>query len=1266
MDSKLTCVFLVLVMALAPIIGLVENTNQLDDISINRSGSADGSVDISSWRIGDTWVYDTQFDVAQLIAQAEVSASLNTLTGDTDVEVVDIYFIDINGTTTLVYEVEYDGDFSSGNSGATLEGVSGRLDISYDGTDVIRVRDNAVVSSEFSLGVDFYPFNIGFLRQDIADLTFNTTYDSPKEHRDFPMRYGDQWYKNYEAATIVSGSSDYFDPSLFDTTEQENTSWQITKEGVPTENGASPSYSGCDDSYKLMQYNTTGVNTGFEWYCPAVRNYAWLKVINSAGFEIDWLLKRYSPSDSFGVDAASDPGQRNVVIDIDLQYLAVLPNSEEYVNATYETAQGQAQTNKNLQLRYESAQTIVSPTTNSFGETSTLLNVSDEVDNSPSSDDHTSNGVIVWDPQQEIIGVATIWMDLSLVAVDLVAQTESVIVERTRDNQTITLTQSIGFNALPGDVLSFSLPAQNRGLLASVATEIEVLTPDGVTTRQLISSIGPYSEQRALVEWTVPEGSEIGTQTVQFSVDPDGYESRDANLSNNVGQFDIFIGRAPTGVFTAPSGFYTFDNVTLDASSSFDEDGGDVSCLFEIESRPGLIDRFDEEDCLASWNWSNGGEWTITITVTDDELDTYVIMEMITILNRAPYANLTHPESVLVESPITIDASDSGDVDTVSPLGQDVIISWPGLTCQEGTTQDTCTFTPTEEGETVVTAKVTDDDGESIYVNSTFMVLNKDPTVSAVSVVVNGIPIDVTSQVVNVEEDQEVTLVAQAIDSLNDLDDIVVEWTPSDRDTNWTVSTIGADSSVDVSWSEPGQHIMSVRAYDDDGSSSESTTAVVNVLNVDPEISGLMGDRAIFEDEMVNLSVSVSDTPSDVEELVICWDLNTALDSDANGFSDDDCDRTGLFTEVVWTTSGIRNVRAWVTDDNGAFAEMFTNLSVVNARPTADISNITDITVIYEGDSINLTAVGSSDTPGDRASLIFSWDASSIPGGPDATNEVFEITNLPLGTVYVNLTVIDDDGETNTDSFTFEVIERPSTGLISTLEDNLGSKGAAYAVLVFVPLIFVLGTVLLLSRRKSEDDLPVLESFLPPGGMPTGAPPAPLKETPAIPVPDYSAQPEGYVQDQSVSAFAQTNYQTQSQTDFYQQAPALQPEPVAPAGPPLPSTGLPDGWTMEQWNHYGQQWLDANPQLAVQPASQPADPFAALQPNPVQDVAVNTQPVETYAAQPAVEANPFGVSQAANEFASPQSSNEFAIPNQNQQPVNQDNNFSDLLDGLDI
>ena len=32
--------------------------------------------------------------------------------------------------------------------------------------------------------------------------------------------------------------------------------------------------------------------------------------------------------------------------------------------------------------------------------------------------------------------------------------------------------------------------------------------------------------------------------------------------------------------------------------------------------------------------------------------------------------------------------------------------------------------------------------------------------------------------------------------------------------------------------------------------------------------------------------------------------------------------------------------------------------------------------------------------------------------------------------------------------------------------------------------------------------------------------------------------------------------------------------PEASGGPPLPPEGLPAGWTMEQWEHYGQQYLD--------------------------------------------------------------------------------------------
>ncbi|HJM13094.1 MAG TPA: hypothetical protein QF641_01200 [Candidatus Thalassarchaeaceae archaeon] len=35
------------------------------------------------------------------------------------------------------------------------------------------------------------------------------------------------------------------------------------------------------------------------------------------------------------------------------------------------------------------------------------------------------------------------------------------------------------------------------------------------------------------------------------------------------------------------------------------------------------------------------------------------------------------------------------------------------------------------------------------------------------------------------------------------------------------------------------------------------------------------------------------------------------------------------------------------------------------------------------------------------------------------------------------------------------------------------------------------------------------------------------------------------------------------------------PNPDETSSPPIPDSGIPEGWTMEQWQHYGQQWLDS-------------------------------------------------------------------------------------------
>ena len=63
------------------------------------------------------------------------------------------------------------------------------------------------------------------------------------------------------------------------------------------------------------------------------------------------------------------------------------------------------------------------------------------------------------------------------------------------------------------------------------------------------------------------------------------------------------------------------------------------------------------------------------------------------------------------------------------------------------------------------------------------------------------------------------------------------------------------------------------------------------------------------------------------------------------------------------------------------------------------------------------------------------------------------------------------------------------------------------------------------------------------------------------------------------------------QQTSYAPQPAASPEPVYQApepvntGPPIPASGLPEGWTMEQWNYYGEQWLAAN--SAPAPVQQP-------------------------------------------------------------------------------
>ena len=1212
------------------------NDESLHETSIQSSSILNGWPDVPTWRIGDKYTYETLFDVQQLIQQANVSASLNTLTGDTTYEIVDILFITIDGVQTLAYKMDVRGDFTSGNSGATLEGVSGRLDIGYSGEDLVRVRDLGIINSEFTLDVSFAPFNIGFLTQDIATISFDTSYTPAKEKYDFPLRTGDQWYMGFIASTVVTGDSDYFDPSEFDTAGYENNSWQITSNGVPTEDGVTIKYTGCDDSYKVNEWNATGVSQGFNWYCPAVRYNSWMRVSNAAGFTIDWLLKRYEPAQSSGDSPTSDPGNRDLEIEIGLQNIATLPNAEQAVTIDYGGLQNNPQANTNLQLRYEMAGTLLNPTTDSNGQATETLNSSNVRDNTNSSDDYTSNGLIVWDPATEIIGAATVVIDLSLTAVDLIAQADAIIVTRVRDGNSQILTKSIGYNALPGDLLSFSIPTQNRGLLSSPSTEIEVTTPDGTPIREPVPSIPSYGEARVVVNWTVPAAASIGIQTMSITVDPDETVTEDGNRSNNFANVEIFVGRVPTAQISVTDGVYTFENVTLNASTSFDVDGGDVECRFAIEKKPGLIDNIDSEDCWTEFNWSDGGIWSITLIVTDDELDTATLDITAEVFNRAPYINLSIIDSLAnpitsigVDSFVTADATDSGDIDSISPSGQQVTITWPGLNCQEGTTQPTCTFLANQEGPMDIIAVAEDDDGETTTVSTTLDVLNVAPTISPPELWYGGQNQSTDSMGYwNLYEDQMSLLRAVADDTPLDKDNLIIEWNSSEDanfiqgDENYGTSfaTFGPSSTAAISWSTSGLHNISVVARDDDNSQSQIKTGIVNISNVVPIISpvGSTDITGDFEDFIFSLEVVVTefkpdsfsecdfnkavitdktkavicDTPSDVDSLEICWDLNPQFDENNDGDSRNDCQENGLQLNKSWPLAGAKEIVLFVMDDDDDNFSISFNFTVINKPPTPLITNNTDVMALNEGDNVTLSGITTIETDSDKLSLIYVWDSDHIDSNLDgeftgdndcapSCGPEFFMDNLPPGKWIVTLTVTDDDGETRSTTIELNVAKKPSENFLESITDSVGGVGT---LVIGILLLVVVGLAvfLLFTRKSGSTEDKYFDLNLGVGtqdsqfSQPIPAQTYQQTEYGAYNQPQTVQDPYGTYNPAPTQPAAQDPYAAYNpaptQPDVTQPV-AMQPE--ATQVPPIPATGIPQGWTMEQWQHYGAQYIAA-------------------------------------------------------------------------------------------
>ena len=1038
-----------------------DGPESLSSIRISESSARTTNlVDIPSWKINDAWSYSGALDVRDFVTSSGVTTNVDFLSGTLTQQVSDVYTMSVDGVETLVYRVVGQGYYEAED--INLDGNNGDLIVEMDTEEIIRVSDLASIEQNADFDIDFdYTIWWWTYTVHVADLSVDQTYSPPLEGYDFPISVGEEWETDYSYTTEYSGTSDYVDIPA-DSSGSNSTSWEVVSQGYP-----GVFYNGCAQSYNITNYDDNGDEIGYRWYCPAIRGDIRSSYTNTLGILAEHELTTYQ--------AAGRPNQISVEMEFPLSPLDF--EMSAWVNVT---SSGQPTSGQVLEVRYESGEVIENVTTAANGSAYLTFNTGDSSDDSDGQGEFGSHGLVAWVPNQKLIGVSTVIIDPDVHEVDLVSRSEGVTVERTRGNRTVTLDSSIGFNAIPHDELTFSVPVLNRGILPSPATTLMVEAPDGSTSSTYIPSLGSLEEMRVDVMWTVPENHPFGDISLTFTADPDEDVTSDGNRSNNEGSFELFIGRLPTASLTIASDSLTLTEVTFNGLSSYDADGGEMTCEFTVEELNGDNWTSTEEDCVQEYTWDDDGVFLVSLVVTDDENDKDYAQSYITILNRPPEVEIGSDQiSVPVMSSITFDIEESGDMDTQNPDAP-IDIEWE-LPCEEGQVGERCTVTPQDEGPFTIDVTVMDDDGATTQDSLTVEVTNIAPSDPNAEIWFDGnrmvpqILGENARYVVN--EGDVLRMLGFADDSPNDLSSLEHHWAPdAEHHPELIISSVGHQSEIEHTYNTSGQHLATLQVVDDNGASTETLIIQFLVNNIAPTIMPVPNPLPVAEGGVMQFSVEVSDTTNDLAGLVSCFDLDPDVNSDSHGNATDDCDFESQSLIYSWedATTAPSSIVFHVTDDDGERASIVIPVQI-NNLPPSPAASASD----YEptqGDTIVLSANGTTDSEFDMANMVYVWDLDTetdSDGDGDPANDIdrqgrwIEVSFSQEGARTVKMTAYDEgDGASITLSIK---VQKEPFGLSTLIAD--------YGVYIGLVAIISVLLVVLLNRMRppQEDEFAVVE-----------------------------------------------------------------------------------------------------------------------------------------------------------------------------------------------
>ena len=548
------------------------------------------------------------------------------------------------------------------------------------------------------------------------------------------------------------------------------------------------------------------------------------------------------------------------------------------------------------------------------------------------------------------------------------------------DGNTITDTHTIAVDRGDPPTINIASDAPIEATINSPVTLEATATDskDGSLSNDVVWSSDPagLTDTGASVTW---EPTAPGTFEITASV-----TDSDGNTVIDTHTIAVDRGDPPTITIDASTVTTATVNspVTLEATVNDNDDSTLDAGGVEWSSDPaGLTDT----GASVSWEPTAPGTYEIIATITDRNGNTVTDTHTITVdRGDPPTINIASntATTATVNSPVTLAATASDTED--GTLNNNV--EWSSEPADLNKRGASVSWTPPELGVYVITASITDSDGNTITDTHTITIDRGNPPTINID---SRAP---TTAIIN----SPVTLEVDAKDpEEGDLGANVV----------WSSEPAGlADTGSSVSWipTTDGTFVITASVTDrDDNTVTDTHTITVDRGNPPTvEISSNVPDKV-----QVNSAVTLAATASDTEE----GDLGANV-----VWSSDPAELTGTGANVVWTPTktGTYVITATIIDNAGNSDRDTHTITVDRGDPpTINIASNT-VTTATVNSPVTLAATASDTEDGTlSANVVWRYDANLIGTGASVS-----WTPTTAGTFVITANVTDSDGNSVVDT----------------------------------------------------------------------------------------------------------------------------------------------------------------------------------------------------------------------------------------------------------